>query len=205
MTEFKLEAVARNGGKPNYVRREGRIPAVVYGHRRESQPISVDALGFGQVLEHGVNVLIKLTSSSNEDTVMVKDIQRDPVRGNIIHVDFLAVALDEVLTARVPLHIVGDEVVSAGGGIVQHQLRELEVECLPTDVPGHITVDVSALHVGDHINAGSLQLPAVVKLLTPVDEVVVTVVAPRLAEVEAAAPAAEEPVEGAVAPEEPPK
>lgn len=187
MTEYKLEAAAREGGKPKHLRRQGRIPAVVYGHRRESQAISVDALGFNQVAEHGGNILINLVLPDGQDTVMVKDIQRDPLRGRIVHVDFLAVSLDEVLTASVPLTIIGDDAVTEAGGIVQHQMREVEVECLPTDVPSHITVDVSQLRIGDHITAGDLAIPESVKLLTDSDEIIITVIAPRVAEAEQAA------------------
>jgi large subunit ribosomal protein L25 len=187
MTEYKLEAAAREGGKPKHLRRQGRIPAVVYGHRRESQAISVDALGFSQVAEHGGNILINLVLPDGQDTVMVKAIQRDPLRGRIVHVDFLAVSLDEVLTASVPLTIIGDDAVTEAGGIVQHQLREIEVECLPTDVPSHITVDVSQLRIGDHITAGDLAIPESVKLLTDSDEIIITVIAPRVAEAEQAA------------------
>lgn len=193
MTEYKLEAAAREGGKPRRLRRQGRIPAVVYGHRRASQAISVDALGFNQVAEHGGNILINLMLPDGQDTVMVKAIQRDPLRGRIVHVDFLAVSLDEVLTASVPLTIIGDDEVTEAGGIVQHQLREVEVECLPTDVPSHITVDVSQLRIGDHITAGDLAIPESVKLLTAGDEIIITVIAPRVAEVEEVAE--EEPAE----------
>lgn len=203
MTEIKLEASPREGGKPNHIRRQGRTPAVVYGHRRTSQAISVDNLELHQVLGHGSNALIKLTTGAAEDTVMVKDIQRDPVRGGILHIDFISVALDEVLTVRVPLAVVGEDDVTEAGGIVQHQLREVEVECLPTDVPGHINVDVSNLRVGEHISAGQLPLPAKVALITDPDEVVVSVVAPRVTEAEEA-PEAEEPTAEAE-PAEPPK
>jgi len=193
MTEYKLEAAAREGGKPRHLRRQGRIPAVVYGRRRASQAISVDALGFNQVAEHGGNILINLVLPDGQDTVMVKDIQRDPLRGRIVHVDFLAVSLDEVLTASVPLTIIGDDAVTEAGGIVQHQMREVEVECLPTDVPSHIIVDVSQLRIGDHITAGDLAIPESVKLLTASDEIIITVIAPRVAEAEQAAE--EEPAE----------
>jgi large subunit ribosomal protein L25 len=193
MTEYKLEAAAREGGKPRHLRRQGRIPAVVYGHRRASQAISVDALGFNQVAEHGGNILINLVLPDGQDTVMVKAIQRDPLRGRIVHVDFLAVSLDEVLTASVPLTIIGDDAVTEAGGIVQHQMREVEVECLPTDVPSHIIVDVSQLRIGDHITAADLAIPESVKLLTASDEIIITVIAPRVAEAEQAAE--EEPAE----------
>ncbi len=204
MTEIKLEASAREGGKPNLIRRQGRVPAVVYGHRRDSQAISVDEAALHQILGYGSNALIKLTTGNAEDTVMVKEIQRDPVRGGILHIDFLSVALDEVLTARVPLILIGEEDVSETGGIVQHQLREVEVECLPTDVPGHLNVNVSDLRVGDHISAGDLTLPVKVTLITDPDEIVVTVVAPRVAEVEEA-PEEEEEVGEAPTTVEPPK
>lgn len=196
MIEVKLTAELRQPGKANHTRREGRIPAVVYGHRRSSQALAVDPRDLQQVLTQGQNTLIRLQAGGSEDTVMIKHLQRHRVNGRISHVDFLAVALDEVLRAKVPVRITGEEAVGAHGGIVQHQLREVEVEALPAKVPGHLDLDVSSLLVGMHKSAGDLSLPEGVALVTDADEVIVTVVAPRLVETEAppaAEPAPEEP------------
>lgn len=184
MNELKLSAQVREAGNPNHVRREGLVPAVVYGSKRSSQAVAVDGRELAQVLRRGINSLIRLSVAASEDTVMIKDIQRNPVRGNILHVDFLAVAMDELLKATVPLQITGDEQVSEHGGIVQHQLREIEVECLPGDLPGYLTVDISELRIGQHIAAGDLAIPETVTMLTGPSEVVITVVAPRVAEEE---------------------
>jgi len=202
MSETKLAAEPREAGHPHHIRREGKIPGVVYGHRRASQALAVDGREFYQVLSQGINTLIRLSLGAAEDTVMIKDLQRHPLTGRVTHIDFLAVALDELIKTTVPLVVSGEETATEGGGIVQHQLREVEVECLPMDVPGNFTVDISALSIGSHFTAGDLSLPAGVTLVTDPGELIVTIVAPRLAE-EPAADAGEEPTEGEAPAEEP--
>ena len=198
--EIKLTAEPRESGRSNYTRRAGKVPVVVYGYQRASQALAVDAKELHLAMSHGTNALIKLSVNGSEDTVMVKAIQRHKVRGSVIHVDFIAVAMDAVLRAEVPLHIIGDEAVSQSGGIVQHQLRAVEVEALPAALPSFFTVDISGVRIGGHVTAGSLKMPAGVKLLTEADEIIVAIVAQRVAEEEpkaegeeVAAPVAEEP------------
>lgn len=196
MAQISLGAVRRSPGKPNYVRRAGKIPAVVYGKGVEAQPVAVDGREMQQVLEGGANQLIALSVDGNTTTVMVKDIQRHPLRGSVLHVDFHAVALDQPVHVKIPVTIAGEESVTAGGGIIQHQLREIEVSCLPGSVPGHVQVDITGLHVGEHVSAGDVALPAGVRLLTEPDEVIVTVVAPRMAEEDRTAAGEQEPAAG---------
>jgi large subunit ribosomal protein L25 len=192
VSETRLTAELREPGRANHTRREGLIPAVVYGHRRSSQALAVGSRDLYQVLSQGINTLIRLQTSAGEDTVMIKHLQRHRLNGRITHVDFLAVALDEMLRTTVPVHLRGEEAVGARGGIVQHQLREVEIEALPTDVPSHLDLDISRLLVGEHLSASDLALPAGVTMITDQDEVVVTVVAPRAAEAETHVAAASE-------------
>lgn len=190
MAEINLGAATRAPGKSNHIRREGKIPAVVYGRTSSPKTVAVDRRELQQALDRGANRLIALTLEGQTTNVMVKEVQRHPLRGSILHVDFHAVALDEVINVRVPVSVHGEESVAAGGGIVQHQLREVEVSCLPGSVPGHLEVDITGLHVGEHVSAGDIVLPAGVSLVSEADEIVVTVVAPRAAE--EAKPEAEE-------------
>lgn len=182
MAEVTLGAVTRSPGKSNHVRRTGKIPAVVYGKAVEAYAVAVDARELQQALGAGANRLISLTIDGRSTNVMVKNIQRHPLRGSVLHVDFHAVALDQLIHAKVHVMVVGEESVAAAGGIVQHQLREVEVSCLPGSVPGHLEVDIAGLRVGEHVSAGDIVLPAGVQLVSGTDEVVVTVVAPRAAE-----------------------
>ncbi|MDP2873279.1 MAG: 50S ribosomal protein L25 [Bacillota bacterium] len=182
MASVSLGAVTRSAGKPNHVRRAGRIPAVVYGKAVTAYTVAIDGRELQRVLGGGINQLISLEIDGQTTTVMVKQIQRHPLRGHVLHVDFHAVALDEPIHARVPVIIHGEESVTARGGIVQHQLREIEVSCLPGSVPRHLEVDIAGLHVGEHVSAGDVSLPPSIRLVTEPDEVVVTVVSPRVSE-----------------------
>lgn len=211
MTERLLSAEPREPGKANLVRRQGKVPAVVYGRTLPSRAITVDGRQLQLIMAKGRNRLLVLTCDGSENTVMIADVQRHPVRGNVLHVDFHAVALDELVRARVPVSVVGEDSVSAGGGIVQHQLHAIEVRCLPGNLPVRVTIDVTGLHVGEHVSASQVSLPAEVRLLTDPSEIVITVVAPKILEepVKEAAPAAEEaeakPEEAPAAEEQPAK
>lgn len=111
--------------------------------------------------------------------------QVHPISGNLLHVDFHRISLKDKVHAFVPVVVIGEEAVEARGGIIQHQIRQVEVECLPTDIPERVTVDISTLNVGDHINVSDLKFPANVTPLEDGDAVVLTIVAPRHAEEEA--------------------
>ncbi len=204
MERITLKVQARDGvgkGPARGLRRQGLVPAVVYGRGREPQPVAVEAGALSAALHThaGMNVLIDLVVPNGGDptVVIVKDTQRDIFRKNLIHVDFHAISLTETLEMHVPVILKGVAKGVAEGGVVEQHLREVLVECLPTQVPEQFELDVTELLVGRSLHASDLVVPERVKLVTPPDEVVVTIVAPRV--VEEAAPAAAVPVEGAPA------
>jgi len=190
MERVTLKARVRDGvgkGVARALRRQGMVPGVLYGHGRAPRPVAVDARALDAVLHThaGLNVLIDLELVGNGGepaTVMVKEVQRGLFRHEPIHVDFYAVSLTERLQAHVPVVLKGTPRGVAEGGTIEHHLREVLVECLPTQIPDSIEVDVSALGVGRSLHVSDLVPPQGVRLLTPREEVVVTVVAPRVHE-----------------------
>lgn len=187
-------------GTTRSLRREGFLPVVLYGHGIQSRPLKVRAKDFERILVTGAgrNNLIRLEiegerTETEPPTVMVKDIQSDPVKGRHIHADLQQISLKERIRAKVRLHIVGEEPIRNEGGIVQHQMREVEVECLPTELPDHLTVDLTGLGIGDSVTLGELKVPAGVRVVGEPDEVVASIVAPKMVaeEVPAAAEGAE--------------
>ncbi len=191
----------KGSSRARRLRRAGLVPGVVYGRGREPIPVAVDARALREALRThaGMNVLIDLAVGDGDGpsaTVMVKEVQRDIFRRDIIHVDFYAVDLTRTLEARVPLVFTGQPAGVAEGGVLDIHLREVVVECLPTAIPDQLTVDVSGLGVGDSIHARDLRLPPGVTLVTSEEETVASVVQPRVAEeapAAAEAPAAEAP------------
>ena len=203
MERVTLKAQVRDGvgkGVARSLRRQGLIPAVVYGRGRAPKPVAVEARALSEALHThaGMNVLIDLEvpgGNGGEPTVViVKDTQRDIFRKDLIHVDFHAISLTETLEMHVPVVLKGIPKGVAEGGVVEQHLRVVLVECLPTQVPEQFELDVTELLVGRSLHASDLVIPEGVKLVTPPDEVMVTVVAPRVHE--EAAPAAAAPAEG---------
>jgi large subunit ribosomal protein L25 len=191
VAENVLSAENRTGtgkGVNRKLRVAGRIPGVIYGKGRDSQPIALDPKALETLLHKsgaGLNTLIDLSVAGKTDTVLVKELQRHPVRGSYLHVDFFQVDLTQKITVSVPIHFVGKARGVEFGGILDHPLRELEVECLPRAIPEHIEVDVSALEVGQSIHVSELRLPEGVEVKTDASLPVASVVLPA-AEVEAA-------------------
>jgi len=184
-------------GVTHRLRREGFVPVVLYGHGLESRPLRVQMADLERVLKTGAgrNNLIRLEiegeTGSEPPTVIIRDLQTDPVRGRYIHADLMRVSLRDKIRAHVRLVMHGEEAVTREGGIVQHQLREIEVECLPTNLLEHITVDLTGKGIGDAITLGDLKPPEGVKFLGEPDAVVASIVAPRAAAEEEPAEAAE--------------
>jgi large subunit ribosomal protein L25 len=187
-----------------------RVPAVVYGRGEETTIISLDEREFEKAMQAGLGggTLIRLILSEDADekgsdkiekTAILKEVQSDVVRGNVIHVDFQAISLDEVITTKVPVVLVGEESRLHDGGILQHMLWELEVHALPMDIPERVEVDVSKMEIGDSIKVGDLELPENVQVNTEEDEVIILVAAPEtvVAEEEPEAEHEELAVEGA--------
>lgn len=182
-------------GQVKKLRQSGLVPGIVYGRGVEPTPVAVDAKRLRGILHTaaGLNVLIDLAigdGSAPGATVMVKDIQRDIFRTDaILHIDFHTIDLAEQVEAHVRLVFKGQaKGVVEDGGIFEVHLREVVVECLPTQIPEHIDLDISELTIGRSLHVSDLVIPAEVTLVTEPEEVVATVVAPRAEEV--AAPAA---------------
>lgn len=183
-------------GRVARLRRDGQIPGIVYGRGRDPVPVAVDAKALRAALhtQAGQNVLIDLAIASGDrssQTVMVKELQRDIFVRDIIHVDFYTVDLAQKVEARVPITFVGQAAGIAEGGVFEVHLREIVVECLPTQIPEHIDVNVSELAIGDSIHVRALVVPSEVTVVTLPEEVVATVVLPKV--VEEVAPAAAPP------------
>ena len=200
-----LEAQARTPGTKNEarrVRREGKIPAVVYGAGKDSLPVSVDPRVVTRILnsESGHNTIFDLTLDGEKTKAMIVDWQYEPIRGRLLHIDLKRIALDKVLSVSVPIELKGEaEGVKTQGGILEQMLREVEIECLPADIPSHIELDVTQLTFGKVLRVSDLPHSDKIKFLSdenqPVahvtsvkEEVVAT---PEAAAAEAAAAPAE--------------
>jgi large subunit ribosomal protein L25 len=198
-----LEAQPREAGTKNdarRVRREGKIPAVVYGAGQDSRSISVDPRVVTRILnsETGHNTIFDLAMGGEKTKAMIVDWQYEPIKGNLLHIDLKRIALDKVLKVSVPIFLVGESAgVKQEGGIMEQMLREVEIECLPGDIPNHIDADVSQLTFGKVLRVSDLPHSDKFKYLTdenqPVahvtsvkEEVVVT---PEAVAAEAGAPA----------------
>jgi len=168
------------------LRRSGRIPAVVYGGGGPSLPIAVDPKAISRILisESGRNALFMLDIKGKAPgRVMLKEYTADPVTGTLLHVDMVRIARDAVLRVKVPVHTVGEaRGVKVQGGVFDFMLREIEVECLPDDIPDGITVDVSELTLGHNLRVSDLPVGPKVKVLTDAARVVAHVVALKVEE-----------------------
>jgi large subunit ribosomal protein L25 len=199
--EFSLKAKNRDviGKQVKALRREGELPAILYGHHINPMPISLDYRETTRILpEVSSSQLIEMEIGGQRHTVLVREKQHDPVTGTLLHVDFQAVSLTERLRALVRIELSGEApAVKNFNGIVVTGQEELEVECLPSDLPSHLVVDIRRLEkIGDAIYVRDIEMPAEVEVLTDPGELVVLITAQE-AELE------EEEVEAEVAEEEP--
>jgi large subunit ribosomal protein L25 len=171
-----LEAQPRDPGTKNdakRVRREGKIPAVVYGAGKDSAPITVDPRVVTRILnsETGHNTIFDLTLNGEKTKAMIVDWQYEPIKGRLLHIDLKRIALDKVLRVSVPIFLVGESAgVKQEGGIMEQMLREVEIECLPTDIPSHIDADVSQLTFGKVLRVSELPRLDKVKILTDANQ-----------------------------------
>jgi large subunit ribosomal protein L25 len=201
-TQLPVEPRQATGkGHARKLRAAGRIPAVCYSPSMEATPLQVDPLELDRLLRKsaaGMNTLFDLKGGGLDGkTVLVKALQRDPVRGQLLHADLFAIDAAKQIEVSVPVHIAGVAVgVRLGGGILDLPMREIEVTCLPRAIPEEFTIDVSALQLGDSIHVRDVPLPEGVTLMSDPDLTLVSVVAPRAEEEEAPS---EEVAEGAEA------
>jgi large subunit ribosomal protein L25 len=204
---IKAEARSVQGtGASRRLRRDSKVPGILYGAGKDALPIEVDHkdLWFKLKMEAFHASILDMEVGTEKAQVLLRDYQMHPFRPLILHVDFQRVAADKKIHMRVPLHFVNAEVspgVKLAGGLVQHVMNELEITCLPKDLPEFITVDLSELQAGHSLHLSTLKMPEGVEAVVPKgeDPTVATVVIPRVmtadeeaAEIAAAAPAAAE-------------
>jgi large subunit ribosomal protein L25 len=197
-----LEAVKRSDRGKNEARRlraTGSLPAVVYGARKdgaapEGVPVSVDPKTLMRILhsDSGVNTLIKLKVDGTETSVLVKEYQLDPVTHKLLHADFYQLAMDKVLTLTVPVQVTGEaRGVKLQGGLLDFVTREILVECLPTDIPENIAIDVTELDLHQSIRVRDLPPNPKWKAVSDGDTMLVHIVMPKAEESAATAAAAD--------------
>ena len=182
MQQAKLEAQARDTfGKQSAraLRREGEVPAVLYGRSQDTLAIQLNARIFKQFLRtYGENVIINMEiGDNNTETVIIKEIQRDPVeKRQLLHADFIRISLDEPVTSPVPVVLVGNpQGVEEEGGVLESPLRQVTLHCLPMQLPTEITIEVSELDIGDAIHVGDLDLGDEIEVIDEPERIVAMV------------------------------
>lgn len=190
MAENTLAVEIREGtgkGVARKLRVTGRVPAVVYGHGKASVSLTLDPAVLESMLRKshaGLNTLFELAgdASVNGKTVLVKELQRDPVRGNMVHADLFEIDTTERIAVSVPVHVIGTAEGVTLGGLLDHVLREIELDCLPSAIPDELIVDVTNLIMGEAIHVSDLEVPEGVHVRTHADLPVVSIVAPTVEE-----------------------
>jgi large subunit ribosomal protein L25 len=203
--QVKLKARKRTLVGRNAIKRikaKGLVPGIIYGSKQAPMPLEVDNRELSTVLARASSehILVELeivdgTRSTNK-LALIQEVQHHPLKHRLVHVDFQAVSATEKITSSVPIETTGDALgVRTFGGLLEHSLRTLEVQCYPQDLPGILRIDVSNLNIGESLHVRDIQLPAGVEAITDQDLTVVSVVASRVGEEEI------ETVEQAAAPE----
>ena len=190
MAIVSLEAAPRSDtgkGVARRLRMGGRVPGVYYGRGEDSIALTVSLKDLEAVIESadGSNVIVdlKLTGDAAKDRkALIREIQRHPVAGSVLHLDLQHISLTERITVEVPIVLLGVPTgVKDGGGILEHLLREVEVECLPTDIPSKLEIDVSGLQIGDSLHVSDLKVERG-EILTEADRAIAAVVPPTILE-----------------------
>lgn len=202
MAELNLEVTRREGTGKGIARRlrvDGKVPAVVYGAHREAVPITVDRKAVTELIQksqHGIRsiFLLKMSGTDQSRHAMIKDIQINPISRKLTHIDFVRVLMDEKVRVAIPVHVSGLALGVKEGGILDFQVRELHVECLPGQIPDTIDIDVTPLGAHDYYRIADLKLPEGVKVLDDPERVVVGVTQLRAEVEEVPAEAVEEAV-----------
>jgi large subunit ribosomal protein L25 len=189
--DITINAKAREGTGKSYARRlraQGMIPIAIYGEKKDPSAVAVSAKEIANILRsdsgHNTIFTIALPDGGDSSTVIIKDYQVDPVKGRLLHADLLRLSMSEVTRVNVAIETIGEPVgVKLDGAILDLQLREVEVECLPGNIPESLQLDVSQLGVGDHLTVADLQYDREkIRVLTDESQVIAGVLAARLAE-----------------------
>jgi len=200
MSKVVLQAKNRQkagSSESRRIRRSGRIPAVIYGRKGEAVPIDLDAIEFVKGTK-GISesTIVKVDVDGKSYDAFVKDTQRNIIDGNILHIDFYEVESGVALRAKVSLHLHGNPIGVREGGMLENPLHEIEIECLPKDLPERIDIDISELKANQSLHVRDIKLGAGVKLLSNPDQVVALV---KFAKIEVVTPTAEEAAAAAAA------
>jgi len=188
--ETKLQAEKRDEtgkGVARRLRADGRVPGVLYGQGVEPVALSVDAREMFHILHGaaGANALVDLVVDGSEHLVLAREIQRDYIHNSLIHIDFLAVSRTQTITVNVPVVETGEAAGVKEGGVVEHHLREIAVECFPQDVPDQIEIDITEIELGDMIHVSDLVAPEGVTILTNPEDAVLSIITPAVLRTEA--------------------
>jgi large subunit ribosomal protein L25 len=181
----KREKTGKGGCRQ--ARMRGLIPGVVYGSGKDSVPIQVNRKSFVELMKKAGSenpiFLLKLSDTGQERHAMIRDMQRNPVSRQVIHIDFQRIEMTDKVRITVPVELVGTAVgVKVEGGLVDFVVREVHVECLPGDIPNHLELDVTSLHAGQHAAVKDLKVPAGVTVLDDAERVILSVVHTRTEE-----------------------
>ena len=182
----KRDEIGKNASRR--LRKSGRVPAVLYGEGVAGAPLILDKRDIFKILksESGENTIFKIAFEGGEADVMIKDLQVDSTTDELLHADLIKIAMDKAVRVSIPLELLGEAVgVKTEGGFVDFMSRELEVECLPADIPDVIKVDISALHLHQSLKIADIVPPAGVRLLGEPTTVVVLIQVPHEEKVEA--------------------
>ncbi len=183
--ELEVEMRDRTGkGPARKIRRDGKIPGVLYGQGK-AVPLTINPKDLSKILHSasGENALISLkikgAKAKQDRTAILRDFQTDPITGEVLHADLFEISMTQALRVKVPIEVIGGTPLGVKeGGVLQHNMREVEVECLPTLIPDRFSLDASSLKIGDAIHIRELTVPAGVKVLEEPDKVVISVAAP---------------------------
>jgi len=193
MEKTKLKVVLRNetGKEANRkFRKEGMVPGVLYSpHDKSNLLLKIKREELTKLLTDNKRGLLNLEiddgKKKSKRLAMVKDFQYNSLKKQLVHIDFYGVTLKEKLTMRINVELFGESIGVKEGGILEFDLREVEVECLPSDVPGSFKLDISDLKIGDHLSVKDIEIPEGIKMLTESDKLIVSVSHPTKQEVEA--------------------
>jgi len=175
----KREITGKNAARK--LRREGKVPGVFYGTNTETTPLTLDKQDIIDIVrsESGENTLFKISFGSETKDTMIKMMQLDPVSSKLLHVDLVQIAMDKMITVSVRFSLIGEPIgVRTEGGFIDFVSRETEIECLPTNIPESIDVDISELHIGQALKIEDIAPPEGIKILSDPNSLIVLVSAP---------------------------
>ncbi len=206
MVSFNATAREKGGkGAARQLRARGQVPAVIYGHGREPMSLALNARYLDKLLGHiqAESTVIEVTVEGHTAKTLIREIQRHPIKRQILHVDFQALVAGEKVIVSIPIVLTGTaEGVKLEGGVLEQPLRELEIECDPANIPDHVELDVTNMMIGDSLHVSDLKVPEGVEIQDDPETSVAVLAAPRaVIEETPAAEAVEGAVEGAAEPE----